>query len=85
MKIEVLTTSDCANCEIIEKMLDESGLEYSVIDITEKPDYLLKYPIFTAPGIVIDGQLEFTGSPKKKKLFEKLMYKNNFANAESHH
>jgi len=85
MKIEVLTTPDCSNCSIVEKMLDESGFEYSVIDVTEKPDYLLKYPIFTAPGIVIDGQLEFTGIPKKEKLFEKLTYKNNFANAKSHH
>ena len=85
MKIEVLTTPDCANCEVVEKMLDESGFEYFVIDITEKPDYLLKYPIFTAPGIVIDGKLEFTGIPKNEKLIEKLTYKNNFANAKSHH
>jgi glutaredoxin len=85
MKIEVLTTPDCSNCSIVEKMLDEAGFEYSVIDITEKPDYLQKYPIFTAPGIVIDGKLEFTGIPKKEKLIEKLTYKNNFANVKSHH
>ena len=85
MKIEVLTTPDCFNCSIVEKMLDEAGFKYSVIDITEKPDYLQKYPIFTAPGIVIDGKLEFMGIPKKEKLIEKLTYKNNFANAKSHH
>jgi len=85
MKIEVLTTPDCSNCSIVEKMLDEAGFEYSVIDITEKPDYLQKYPIFTAPGIVIDGKLEFTGIPKKEKIIEKLTYKNNFANVKSHH
>ena len=85
MKIEVLTTPNCSNCSIVEKMLDEAGFEYSVIDITEKPDYLQKYPIFTAPGIVIDGELEFTGIPKKEKLIEKLTYKNNFANVKSHH
>jgi hypothetical protein len=33
---------------------------------------LEKYPIFTAPGIVINGKLEFTGIPKKEKLIEKL-------------
>ena len=85
MKIEVLTTPGCSNCSIVVKMLDEVGFEYSVIDITEKPDYLQKYPIFTAPGIVIDGKLEFTGIPKKEKLIEKLISKNNFANAKSHH
>lgn len=72
MKIEVLTTPGCSNCSIVEKMLDEEDLEYSVIDITEKPDYLQKYPIFTAPGIVIDGKLEFTGIPKKENLLKKI-------------
>lgn len=84
MKIEVLTTPGCSNCSIVEKMLDETGFEYSVIDITEKPDYLQKYPIFTAPGIVIDGKLEFTGIPKKEKLLEKLTSKTS-ANTNLHH
>lgn len=85
MKIEVLTTPDCSNCKVVEKFLDELGFEYSVIDVTEKPDYLEKYPIFTAPGIVIDGKLEFTGVPKKEKLAEKLTSGNNLANVKSHH
>ncbi len=72
MKVEILTTPDCANCSVVEKMLDEMNIPYEVIDVTEKPEYLEKYPIFTAPGIVINGNLEFTGIPKKEKLIEKL-------------
>ena len=72
MKVEVLTTPDCSNCSFLEKMLDEIGISYEVIDVTEKPEYLKKYPIFTAPGLVIDEKLEFTGIPKKEKLMEKL-------------
>ena len=72
MKVEILTTPDCANCSVVEKMLDELKITYEVIDVTEKPEYLEKYPIFTAPGIVINGKLEFTGIPKKEKLIEKL-------------
>jgi len=53
-------------------MLDEMNIPYEVIDITEKPEYLQKYPIFTAPGVVIDEKLEFTGVPKKQELEEKL-------------
>lgn len=68
MKIEILTTPDCSNCKILEKMLDEMNISYQVIDITEKPEYLQKYPIFTAPGLVIDEKLEFTGIPKQKDL-----------------
>ncbi len=72
MKVEILTTPDCANCSVVEKMLDEMKIPYEVIDVTEKPEYLKKYPIYTAPGLVINGKLEFTGVPKKEKLVEKL-------------
>ena len=72
MKIEILTTPGCSNCSVVEKMLDEMKVSYEVIDVTEKPEYLEKYPIFTAPGIVINEKLEFTGLPKKEKLIEKI-------------
>jgi glutaredoxin len=71
MKVEVLTTPDCSNCSVLEKMLHEIGILYEVIDVTEKPEFLKKYPIYTAPGLVINGKLEFTGIPKKKELIEK--------------
>ncbi len=68
MKVEVLTTPDCSNCKVLEKMLDKLGISYDLIDVTEKSEYLEKYPIFTAPGLVIDGKLEFTGIPKIEDL-----------------
>ena len=40
MKVEVLTTPDCSNCSVVEKMLDEMKVSYKVIDVTEKPEYL---------------------------------------------
>ncbi|MGI0040595.1 MAG: glutaredoxin family protein [Nitrosopumilaceae archaeon] len=66
MKVEILTTPDCVNCSILEKMLDEIGVSYEKIDVTEKPEYLQKYPIYTAPGLVLNGKLEFTGYQRKK-------------------
>ena len=72
MKIEILTTPSCSNCSVVEKMLDEMKVSYEVIDVTEKPEYLEKYPIFTAPSIVINEKLEFTGVTKKEKLVEKI-------------
>ena len=71
-KIEILTTPSCGNCKVVETMLDEMNIPYQVIDVTEKPEYLEKYPIFTAPGVVIDDKLEFTGIPKKQELLNKL-------------
>lgn len=72
MKVEILTTPGCSNCSVVEKMLDEIGVSYDIIDVTKKPEYLQKYPIYTAPGVVINGKLEFTGVPKKQKLIEKI-------------
>jgi glutaredoxin len=72
MKVEILTTPDCSNCSILERMLDDMGISYDVIDVTKKPEYLQKYQIYTAPGLVLNGKLEFTGIPKKEQLVEKL-------------
>ena len=71
MTVLVLTTPGCSNCSVLEKMLDNLGIKYDVIDVTEKPEYLEKYPIFMAPGLVINGKLEFTGIPKKEDLEKK--------------
>jgi len=76
MKVEILTTPACSTCNMVEKMFDELGVLYTTIDVTEKPEYLQKYPIFTAPGIVIDDKLEFIGIPTKKELINKLYHKN---------
>jgi len=70
-KIEILTTPGCTNCSVVQKMLDEMKLPYNIVDVTEKPEYLERYPIFTAPGIVINDKLEFVGIPKKQELVKK--------------
>jgi len=72
MKVQILTTPGCSNCSILEKMLEKLGVNYDLIDVTEKPEYLKKYPIFTAPGLVINEKLEFTGIPKYNELEKKL-------------
>ncbi len=71
MKVEILTTPGCSNCNVLEKMLEKLGVKYDLIDVTEKPQYLEKYPIFTAPGLVINEKLEFTGIPKYDELEKK--------------
>jgi len=68
MKVEILTTPGCSNCKVLEKMLDDMGVSYDLIDVTMQPDYLQKYPIFMAPGLVINEKLEFTGIPKINDL-----------------
>jgi len=43
-------------------------VRYGVIDVAKNPEYLEKYTIFTAPGLVINEKLEFTGIPKIDEL-----------------
>ena len=73
MKIQILTTPGCSNCNVLEKMLDQLGVNYTLIDVTQQPQFLEKYPIFTAPGLVINDKLEFTGIPKLNELKKKLV------------
>jgi len=68
MKVEVLTTPGCSNCKVLENMLEKLGISYDLIDVTEKSEYLEKFPIFMAPGLVIDGKLRSTGIPKIEDL-----------------
>lgn len=71
-KVQILTTPGCTSCSKVEKMLDEMGVKYTVIDVTKKPSLVQKYHFMTAPGIVINGKLEFSGVPNKKELEKKV-------------
>lgn len=72
VSVQILTTPSCSGCATVEKMLDKMGVEYELIDVTEKPEILQKYFIMTAPGVVINDKLEFVGVPKEQELAEKV-------------
>ena len=67
MKVEILTTPDCSNCSVVEKMLDEMKIQYEVIDVTKKPEYLQKYPI-TNTLFVKKGQFRRVNSRTTREL-----------------
>jgi len=78
-KVLILDTPGCASCKYAEKLIahikKEENLKFKVEikDITKYPELLQKYPILSAPGIVIDGKLEFSGKPSEKELRKKLL------------
>ncbi len=74
-KVQILTTPGCSGCAQVEKMLDEMKVKYKIIDITKNPKILQKYQVLSAPGIVINGKLEFQGVPSKEKLKKKNLFK----------
>ena len=73
-KILILDTPGCDSCkyaeELIARIKKEEKLQFQVEvkDITKHPEVLQKYQIMSAPGIVIDGKLKFTGKPSEKEL-----------------
>ncbi len=72
MNVQILVTPHCSGCVKVEKMLDAMKVKYEIIDITKNPEILHKYPIMSAPGIVINGKLEFIGVPKENDLRRKV-------------
>lgn len=66
INIQFITVPNCVQCAkaklIIEKLkpdFPEMTVEY--IDVTVHPEILQQYRVLSAPGIVINGKLEFTG------------------------
>lgn len=78
IKIELLTMPGCVHCaaakELIERLRsDFPEMEVDIIDVTEHPEVSQKYMLMSAPGIVINGKLEFTGGVKEGVLKKRLL------------
>lgn len=61
-----ITVPNCAQCakakHVIEKVQpDFPELKVEYLDVTVHPEILQKYRVLSAPGIVINGKLEYTG------------------------
>jgi glutaredoxin len=77
--IEVLfiTVPNCAQCakakHVIEKVQpDFPELKVEYVDVTEQPEILQQYRVLSAPGIVINGKLEYTGGLDETTFRERL-------------
>ena len=68
MKIKVITAPGCIKCHDLIGMLDAMSVQFQTIDITRHPKYLKKYMIMTAPALIIDGRLAYTGVPNHRRL-----------------
>jgi len=68
VKVEVLTTPGCAACAKVKQMLDGLKVKYRILDITKHQELVAFYQLMSAPGIVIDGKLRFSGVPSMSAL-----------------
>ncbi len=47
-------------------------LEYREVDPREEPEYAAKFNIKYAPGIIIDGRIEYVGIPRERMLLNRI-------------
>ncbi len=52
-----------------EKLPD---LSYREVDPREDPDYAAKFNIKYAPGIIINGTIEFVGIPRERMVLDRI-------------
>ena len=77
--MQIVTSPGCQCCEDIKNYIkdvqkDFPDLEVEIIDVTtpQGQELAQKYTILAAPGIIINGKLEFSGETKEEDLRKKL-------------
>ncbi len=77
MKIDFLTMPGCSHCAHVRAVLEKVKPDFPDLDlvehdVTKEPELAAQYMLMSAPGVVIDGELVFTGGLDETKLREHL-------------
>ena len=77
IKLELLTMPGCAHCAAAKKTIEKikgdfPEMSVEIVDVTENPEVAEKYMLMSAPGIVLNGKLEFTGGVTEEALRKRL-------------
>ena len=83
MLIEIFVAPEgCPSCGKAQRLIgqvvpDFPDVEVREIHITDAPERVVDYGVFSTPFIVIDGKVEFVGVPREKDLRERLAGKSS--------
>ncbi|MEE8199519.1 MAG: hypothetical protein V3R48_07410 [Thermoplasmata archaeon] len=58
-------------------------LEYREVDPRKDPEYASQFPITYAPGLIIDGVIEYVGIPRERMLLDRLRQLESMAKGKS--
>lgn len=77
IKLELLTMPGCVHCAAAKETVKKVKTSFpemmvEIIDVTENPEVAQKYMLMSAPGVVINGKLEFIGGVKEEALRKKV-------------
>jgi glutaredoxin len=84
--IEIFVAPEgCPSCGKAQRLVrqvapDYSGVEVREVHITEAPDRVVDYGVFTTPFIVIDGEVAFVGVPRERDLRQRINAKYQMPN-----
>jgi glutaredoxin len=76
--IEIFVAPEgCPSCGKAQRLLKQVASDYPDVDvreihITEAPQRVVDYGVFSTPFIVIDGAVAFVGVPREADLRERL-------------
>ncbi len=75
--LKILSTPYCPPCVFATRIADKLKIDFpdvrvTRVDMSEQPQMALDYQVFAAPGIVINGKLEFHGGVTERQLRAKL-------------
>jgi len=75
LTVEVLTASDCSNCQRTKSLvkeviaeLDDNRIEYREVNVVEEIDYAVSLGVLRIPAIALNGNLVFSSHPTAVKL-----------------
>ncbi len=77
INLELLTMPGCSHCAAAKRTIEKVKIDFlemdvKIIDTTEYPEVAAKYMLMSAPGVVINGNLEFSGGVNEEELRKKL-------------
>ena len=75
MRIEILGTG-CAKCKLLAERAEaaarESGVDFTLVKVTEYPDIVAR-GVMTTPGLVVDGVVKSQGHVPTAAALQELL------------
>ncbi len=68
MNVIIIATKTCSHRPIMERELQELGIEYNVVYVEEDPNIVTRYSIRHSPNLVIDDEVVCRGVPTEGEL-----------------
>lgn len=65
MNVLILATKSCSHRSILEKGLQDLGLNYQVKYVEDDPEAMEKYQIHNSPNLIVNDTIVFRASPTK--------------------